>query len=185
MNSKEYFLSEEKYYAKNKSDQDMLDDNLKNYYRLDFNNCKDVLLWFKDNLYYLDNINVKFNRNEILQPLFDAGYYPNMRTNEEFDNSFKSKELWIIGQIMCCAHPILVDKNKWNCDNCGHSIDISWIIEQIVEECEDNREFYDALMLATDQFDYRDCDVCYQTIWFYDDEVKELQEFVKSSLKEI
>lgn len=111
-NSKEYFLSEEKYAAKNKLDQDTLDNNLKNYYNLDFSNIKDVLLWFKDNLYYLDNCNVSFDRDEILLPLFNAGYTPNMCTNENYDGSFLATELWIIGQIMSCAHPILVDKIK-------------------------------------------------------------------------
>lgn len=75
------------------------------------------------------------------------------------------------------------NKNRCNCDNCGNSIDISWIIEEIVEECEDNREFYNTLMLAANQFDYRDCDVCYHSIWFYNEEVKELQEFVKSVIE--
>lgn len=112
VNSAEYFLSEEKYAAKNKSEQDTLDNNLKDYYNLNFKSHKDILLWFKDNLYYLDNCNVKFNRDEILQPLFDAGYSPNMCTNENYDGSFLATELWIIGQIMSCAHPILVDKIK-------------------------------------------------------------------------
>ena len=111
-NSKEHFLNQEKYNTKNKIEQDTLDKNLKDYYNLDFSNIKDVLIWFKDNLYYMDNCNVLFNNENVLAPLLKAGYYPNMRTNEEFDNSFKSKELWIIGQIMSCFHPILVDKIK-------------------------------------------------------------------------
>ena len=111
-NSKEHFLNQEKYNVKNKLEQDTLDNNLKDYYNLDFSNIKDVLLWFKDNLYYMDNCNILFNKDEVLAPLLKAGYYQNMRTNEEFDSSFKSKELWIIGQIMSCFHPILVDKIK-------------------------------------------------------------------------
>ena len=61
---------------------------------------------------YMDNCNILFNKDEVLAPLLKAGYYQNMRTNEEFDSSFKSKELWIIGQIMSCFHPILVNKIK-------------------------------------------------------------------------
>lgn len=76
-----------------------------------------------------------------------------------------------------------IDKNRWNCDNCGNSIDINWIIEEILQQCEENDEFYKALMCATNEFDYRECDSCYHSIWFYDDEVKELQELVKSILK--
>lgn len=77
-----------------------------------------------------------------------------------------------------------IDKNRWNCDNCENSIDINWIIEEIIKECKENEKFYNALMEATCQFDYRECDDCHCSIWFYDDEVKELQEYVKSVLKE-
>lgn len=76
-----------------------------------------------------------------------------------------------------------IDKNRWNCDNCKNSIDINWIIEEIIEQCEENDKFYKELMNATDKFDYRECDACYHSIWFYDDEVKELQQLVKSILK--
>ena len=76
-----------------------------------------------------------------------------------------------------------INKNRWNCEYCGNSIDISWVIEEIVNECKDNREFYDALMGETDEFDFSDCGICYHSIWFYNDEVKELQEFVKSVIE--
>ena len=112
LNSKEHFLSQEIYDAKNREEQDLLDNNLKDYYNLDFSNIKDILLWFKDNLYYLDNSNVSFDKDDLLKPLFEAGYYPNMHTKDKFDGTFESKEFWIIGQIMSCFHPSLVDKIK-------------------------------------------------------------------------
>lgn len=111
-NSKQYFLSQEEYNSKNEKEQKELDNNLKDYYNLNFKSHKDVLLWFKDNLYYLDNCNVSFDKQELLQPLFEAGYYPNMHTGDKFDGTFESKEFWIIGQIMSCFHPLFVDKIK-------------------------------------------------------------------------
>ena len=38
-------------------------------------------------------------------------------------------------------------------------------------------------MEETDEFDFSDCGICYHSIWFYNDEVKELQEFVKSVIE--
>lgn len=111
-NSKEYFLSQELDNSKNEEEQKELDNNLKDYYNLNFKSHKDVLLWFKDNLYYLDNCNVSFDKQELLNPLFHAGYYPNMHTGCKFEGTFESKELWIIGQIMSCLHPLFVDKIK-------------------------------------------------------------------------
>ena len=67
LNSKEHFLSQEIYDAKNRKGQEVLDNNLKDYYNLNFSNIKDVLLWFKDNLYYLDNCNISFNKEELLK----------------------------------------------------------------------------------------------------------------------
>lgn len=75
-----------------------------------------------------------------------------------------------------------IDENKWDCENCGSSIDISWIITDIVDECRNNTEFLSALLGAEDKFDYRECDDCYHSIWFYDEELKELQNFVKQEL---
>lgn len=112
LNSKEHFLSQEIYDAKNRKEQEVLDNNLKDYYNLNFSNIKDVLLWFKDNLYYLDNCNISFNKEELLKPLTEAGYYENMHTGDKFDGTFESKEFWIIGQIMSCFHPLFVDKIK-------------------------------------------------------------------------
>ena len=112
LNSKEHFLSQEIYDAKNRKEQEVLDNNLKDYYNLNFSNIKDVLLWFKDNLYYLDNCNISFNKEELLKPLTEAGYYENMYTGDKFDGTFESKEFWIIGQIMSCFHPLFVDKIK-------------------------------------------------------------------------
>lgn len=96
-NSKDNFISQEIYQAKIEKEQYLLDNNLKDYYNLDFSKIKDVLLWFKDNLYYLDDSGVTFDKEELLQPLFEAGYYPNMHTGDKFDGTFESKEFWIIG----------------------------------------------------------------------------------------
>lgn len=112
LNSKDNFIRQEIYDAKNREEQASLDNNLKDYYNLDFLNIKDVLMWFKDNLYYLDNCNVSFSKDVLLKPLFEAGYYPNMHTGDKFDGTFKSKEFWIIGQIMSCFHPLFVGKIK-------------------------------------------------------------------------
>lgn len=75
-----------------------------------------------------------------------------------------------------------IDNNKWNCENCENSIDISWLLTDIVNECRDNPEFLEALLSAKDKFDYRECDCCYHSIWFYDEELKELQNLVKREL---
>lgn len=75
-----------------------------------------------------------------------------------------------------------IDNNKWNCENCESSIDVSWLIADLVDECRDNPEFLEALLSAKDEFDYRECCNCYHSIWFYDEELKELQNFVKHEL---
>lgn len=70
--------------------------------------------------------------------------------------------------------------NKWECENCENSIDLEWLLMELIDECENNLEYYDYLLESTDSFEYGACSTCNHSIWFYDQEVLELQELVSS-----
>jgi hypothetical protein len=48
--------------------------------------------------------------------------------------------------------------------------------------CRENPEYLEVLLSAKDKFDYRECCNCYCSIWFYNEELKELQRLVKIEL---
>lgn len=75
------------------------------------------------------------------------------------------------------------DKNHWECENCGHKIDLSWVLEDLVEECSEN-EIYKKYLFESTTFDHSECSACYHSICFNEEETKELQSFVKNNLKE-
>lgn len=75
------------------------------------------------------------------------------------------------------------DETMWNCENCGSSIDLSWTIEDLVDECENN-ETYKKALYESKIFDHGVCDCCNHSIWFYEEQTEELKNFVKLQLKE-
>ncbi len=76
-----------------------------------------------------------------------------------------------------------IDQNHWNCQNCGHSLDLSYLLTELVEECKNNIEFKEELYNSS-TFDYQDCYCCYHVVCFDETETKELIAFVKNILKD-
>ncbi len=75
------------------------------------------------------------------------------------------------------------DETMWNCENCGSSLDLSWIISDLVEECEGNEKYKERLF-SSDKFSHRECDCCNHSVWFYKEQTNELKNFVKTYLNE-
>lgn len=76
-----------------------------------------------------------------------------------------------------------IDKTMWKCENCENSIDLSWLIEDIINECREN-EFYKESLYNDKIFDHGECDCCNHSIWFYEEQTLELRNFVKKILND-
>jgi hypothetical protein len=75
------------------------------------------------------------------------------------------------------------DETMWYCENCDSSIDLSWLLEDLVNECKSN-EIYKEALYNSDIFDHGECDCCNHSIFFYEEQTKELKNFVKHILNE-
>lgn len=76
-----------------------------------------------------------------------------------------------------------IAETMWKCENCDNAIDISWIIEDIINECSKN-EIYREALYTDNTFEHGECDCCHNTIWFYEDQTEELKNFVKGNINE-
>ena len=67
----------------------------------------------------------------------------------------------------------------WKCENCDYSIDLSWVVDSLIEECSMNEKFKDNLLTETESFAFTECDCCNHSYWLYDVDLIKIQEFIR------
>lgn len=67
----------------------------------------------------------------------------------------------------------------WKCENCESSIDLEWIVGELIKECRGNEIFKNHFLSKNDSFDFDECSCCNHSYWFYDEDLKKLQNFIK------